>query len=233
MNSITIAMNQLLTEDLKNTNNNQEFLNSNSAIKYYDFIFKSSLPTNIADDIYALDKGQLYGPYSENGYLKTTKLIDSKFIPDLLVRHILIPYLGSVRASAEEMRSKEDAKKTADSILGIVKRNRNKFESLLSLSSDLVSNQNNGEIDFAYVDRFAPEFRDFSFENKVGSVSVIETDFGYHVIEILSHKEKEKAVKIGNLAIKIEPERTRDSIYNVASKFEIAVNEDNFRSYAK
>ena len=220
----------------KNTNNNQEFLNSNSAIKYYDsFIFKSSLPTNIADDVYALDKGQLYGPYSENGFLKTTKLIDSKFIPDSAkVRHILIPYFGSVRASAEEMRSKEDAKKTADSILGIVKRNRNKFESLLSLSSDLVSNQNNGEIDFAYVDRFASEFRDFSFENKVGSVSVVETDFGYHVIEILSQGKKKKAVKVGNLAIKIEPsERTRDSIYNVASKFEIAVNEDNFRSYAK
>ena len=220
----------------KNTNNNQEFLNSNSAIKYYDsFIFKSSLPTNIADDVYALEKGQLYGPYSENGFLKTTKLIDSKFIPDSAkVRHILIPYFGSVRASAEEMRSKEDAKKTADSILGIVKRNRNKFESLLSLSSDLVSNQNNGEIDFAYVDRFATEFRDFSFENKVGSVSVVETDFGYHVIEILSQGKKKKAVKVGNLAIKIEPsERTRDSIYNVASKFEIAVNEDNFRSYAK
>ena len=220
----------------KNTNNNQEFLNSNSAIKYYDsFIFKSSLPTNIADDVYDLDKGELYGPYSEDGFLKTTKLIDSKFIPDSAkVRHILIPYFGSVRASAEEMRSKEHAKKTADSILAILKRNRNKFESLLSLSSDLVSNQNNGEIDFAYVDRFAPEFRDFSFENKVGSVSVVETDFGYHVIEILSQGKKKKAVKVGNLAIKIEPsERTRDSIYNVASKFEIAVNEDNFRSYAK
>jgi hypothetical protein len=229
--------NQSITyRGFKNTSNNQEFLNSNSAIKYYDsFIFKSSLSTNIADDIYNLDKGQLYGPYSENGFLKTTKLIDSKFIPDSAkVRHILIPYFGSVRASAEEMRSKEHAKKTADSILAILKRNRNKFESLLSLSSDLVSNQNNGEIDFAYVDRFAPEFRDFSFENKVGSVSVVETDFGYHVIEILSQGKKKKAVKVGNLAIKIEPsERTRDSIYNVASKFEIAANEDNFRSYAK
>ena len=35
-------------------------------------------------------------------------------------------------------------------------------------------------------------------------------------------------------AIKIEPsERTRDSIYNITSKFEIAVNDKNFRDYAK
>ena len=99
---------------------------------------------------------------------------------------------------------------------------------------DLVSNQNNGEIEFAYVDGFAPEFKDFSFENNIGSMSVVETDFGFHVIEILSQGKKQKAVKVGNLALKIEPsERTRDSIYNVASKFEIAVDENNFRNYAR
>ena len=220
----------------KNTDNNKEFLNTNSAIKYFDsFIFKSSLPANISDNIYNLKKGELYGPYTDNGFLKTTKLIDSKFLPDSVkVRHILIPYFGSVRASSDVVRSKDEAKKTADSIYNIVKRNRNKFDSLLELSSDLVSNQNNGEIEFAYVDGFAPEFKDFSFENKVGSISVVETDFGYHIIEILSQGAKQKAVKVGNLAIKIEPsERTRDSIYNVASKFEIAVNEETFRGYAK
>ena len=102
------------------------------------------------------------------------------------------------------------------------------------MSSDLVSNENEGIIEFAYIDGFAPEFRDFSFENRVGSIDVVETDFGFHIIEVLSQGKKQKAVKVGNLAIKIEPsEKTRDSIYNVTSKFEIAVNEDNFREYSK
>ena len=105
---------------------------------------------------------------------------------------------------------------------------------MLSLSSDQVSNENEGIIEFAYIDGFAPEFRDFSFEKRVGSIDVVETDFGFHVIEILSQGKKQKAVKVGNLAVKVEPsERTRDSVYNVTSKFEIAVNEENFREYSK
>ena len=163
------------------------------------------------------------------------KLIDSKFLSDSAkVRHILIPYFGSLRSGPDVTRTKDDAKKTADSILRVLKINRSKFNSLLSLSSDKVSNEKQGIIDFAYIDGFAPEFRDFSFENRVGSVDVVETDFGFHIIEILSQGKKQKAVKVANLAIQIEPsERTRDSIYNIASKFEIAVNDDNFRDYSK
>ena len=228
--------NSITYSGFKNTSNNEEFINTNSAIKYFDsYVFKSSLSSSIADDIYNLKKGELYGPYSEDGFVKVSKLVDSKFLPDSSkVRHILIPYVGSFRSGPEVVKSKEDAKITADSIARIVKKNRNKFKSLLKLSSDEVSNQKDGEIEFAYIDGFAPEFRDFSFENKIGSISVVETDFGFHIIEILSQGKKQKAIKVGNLAVKIEPsESTFDSIYNIASKFEIAVNGENFRDYAK
>ena len=220
----------------KNTKNNEEFLNINSAIKFFDsYVFKSSLSKSIADKIYELNPGEVYGPYSEDGFIKATKLIDTKFIADSAkVRHILIPYLGSFRSGPNVTKSKDQAKKTADSIFRVLSRNRGKFNSLLSLSSDEVSNENDGVIEFAYIDGFAPEFRDFSFEKRVGSIDVVETDFGFHIIEILSQGKKQKAVKVGNLALKVEPsERTQDSIYNVASKFEIAVSEDNFRDYSK
>ena len=220
----------------KNTKNNEEFLNINSAIKFFDsYVFKSSLSPSFAENIYNLNKGEVYGPYNENGFVKATKLIDSKFIADSAkVRHILIPYSGSFRSGPDVTKSKEQAKKTADSISRVLKSNRGKFNSLLSLSSDQVSNENEGIIEFAYIDGFAPEFRDFSFEKRVGSIDVVETDFGFHVIEILSQGKKQKAVKVGNLAVKVEPsERTRDSVYNITSKFEIAVNEENFREYSK
>ena len=223
-------------QGFKNTKNNEEFLNINSAIKFFDsYVFKSSLSKSIADKIYELNPGEVYGPYSEDGFIKATKLIDTKFIADSAkVRHILIPYLGSFRSGPNVTKSKDQAKKTADSIFRVLSRNRGKFNSLLSLSSDEVSNENDGVIEFAYIDGFAPEFRDFSFEKRVGSIDVVETDFGFHIIEILSQGKKQKAVKVGNLALKVEPsERTQDSIYNVASKFEIAVSEDNFRDYSK
>ena len=223
-------------QGFKSTENNEEFLNINSAIKFFDsYVFKSSLSKSIADKIYELNPGEVYGPYSEDGFIKATKLIDTKFIADSAkVRHILIPYLGSFRSGPNVTKSKDQAKKTADSIFRVLSRSRGKFNSLLSLSSDEVSNENDGVIEFAYIDGFAPEFRDFSFEKRVGSIDVVETDFGFHIIEILSQGKKQKAVKVGNLALKVEPsERTQDSIYNVASKFEIAVSEDNFRDYSK
>ena len=226
----------IIYKGFKNTENNEEFLNINSAIKFFDsYVFKSTLPQSISNEVYSLKIGEVYGPYTENGFIKATKLIDSKFIADSAkVRHILIPYMGSFRSGPNVSKSKDEAKKTADSILKVLNRNRGKFNSLLSLSSDEVSNENDGIIEFAYIDGFAQEFRDFSFEKRTGSLDVVETDFGFHVIEILSQGKKQKAVKIGNLAVKIEPsERTRDSIYNVASKFEIAVKEDNFREYSK
>ena len=232
-----INSNEKITyKGFKNTENNEDYINTNSAIKLYDsYVFKTSLSPKFADEIFNLDKGELFGPYKEDGFVKTTKLIDTKILPDSAkVRHILIPYMGSFRSGPNDSKSKDEAKKTADSINNVLKRNRVKFNSLLSLSSDQVSNENDGVIEFAYIDGFAPEFRDFSFEKRVGAIDVVETDFGFHIIEILSQGTKQKAIKVGNLALKIEPsERTRDSIYSLASKFEIAVNSDNFREYAK
>ena len=236
-----VEFNQITNENIiyqgfKNTKNDKDFINVNSAIKFFDsFVFRSSFPDAMADDIFDLKNGELYGPYTEKGFVKVTKLIESRYISDSAkVRHILIPYSGSFRSTPDITKTKLESKTTADSILNLLKRNSNKFNSLLSFSSDKVSNENNGVIEFAYLDGFAPEFRDFSFENKVGSIEVVETDFGFHIIEILSQGKKQRAVKVGNLAVKIEPsERTRDSIYNVTSKFEIAVNEDNFRDYSK
>ena len=232
-----INSNEKITyKGFKSTENNEDYINTNSAIKFYDsYVFKTSLSPKFAEEIFNLDKGELFGPYKEDGFVKTTKLIDTKILPDSAkVRHILIPYMGSFRSGPNDSKSKDEAKKTADSINNVLKRNRGKFNSLLSLSSDQVSNENDGVIEFAYIDGFAPEFRDFSFEKRVGAIDVVETDFGFHIIEILSQGKKQKAIKVGNLALKIEPsERTRDSIYSLASKFEIAVNSDNFREYAK
>ena len=86
-----------------------------------------------------------------------------------------------------------------------MRRNRSKFKSLLSLSSDKVSNEKEGVIEFAYTDGFAPEFKAYSFENPKGSLGVVRTDFGYHVIEVLSQGKPQDAFKVATIAQEIEP----------------------------
>lgn len=115
------------------------------------------------------------------------------------VRHILIPYKGAFESSSSVVKSKNAAKKTADSILSILNRKKGEFKSFVHLSADKEVSDENGEIEFTYFDRFVPKFRDFSFENNVGTLDVIETMYGFHIIEILSKGENQKVVNVRNL----------------------------------
>ena len=149
------------------------------------------------------------------------------------MRHILIPYIGATRAAADITATPEQARVQADSIAAVVKRNRSKFVDLLELSSDKVSNENEGVLEFAYNSAYAPEFRAFSFDNKVGAIDVVETSFGYHVIEILEQSKISATVKLATIAKAIEPsEETIDDVYNQVSKFEIALETGVFSDVA-
>jgi len=215
----------------KNTTDDDGFLAANSAVKLFDdYMFKANLPIEHADSIWNLNKGELYGPYKNNNMFMISKVIDVKQIADSVkVRHILIPFAGAVQAAPDVVKTDAEAKVTADSILNVVKSNRSKFQDLLTLSSDLVSNQNDGEIEFAYTAGMAPEFKAFAFDNKVRDLDVVRTDFGYHIIEILSQGDKQKAIKVGNLARAIEAsDATVDRVFNETSKFEIAVADKDF-----
>ena len=220
----------------KNTTDNASFVNTNSAEKYNDsYVFRSAFSSDVADDITSLNEGEVYGPYKDNGFYKITKMVSRRGIADSTkVRHILIPFVGGMRADATVTKTDSEAKATADSIYNVLRRNRSKFKSLLSLSSDKVSNEKDGEIEFAYTDGFAPEFKAYSFENPKGSLGVVRTDFGYHVIEILDQGKSQEAYKVATISQKIEPSiETIDEIFKNKSKFEIAVADADFKAVAE
>ena len=97
--------------------------------------------------------------------------------------------------------------------------------------------ESTGEVELSYSDMnlfSLQNLRSFAFESRVGSLKLISTNNNYVIVEILKHGKKQRAVKIGDLAIELEPsEFTRDSIFSIASRFEISANDDNFRDYAQ
>ena len=219
----------------KNTKDNASFVNSYSADNFNDnYVFKSAFASDQADKISGLAEGEIYGPYKESGFYKLSKMVSLKRIPDSAkVRHILTPFVGSTRADASVTKTEAEAKTTADSIYKVLKRNRSKFKSLLSLSSDKVSNEKDGVIEFAYTAGFAPEFKAYSFENPKGSLGVVRTDFGYHVIEILGQGTFQQAYKVATISQAIEPSvETVDEVFKNKSKFEIAVADADFETVA-
>ena len=213
----------------------EEFINANSDIKYADtFLRAAELPAISKDTLTKLSVGGYFGPYKDGEYFKLSKVLAVKQMADSVkVRHILIPYVGGQRADAAVTKNPEEAKKTADSILAKIQTGT-KFMDLLELSSDKVSNEKDGEIEFAYNAGMAPEFKAFSFDGKKGDVDVVGTSFGYHVIEILEQKSFNKTMKIATLADQIEPsEQTLQDVFNKMSKFEIAAKDGDFNTLAQ
>ncbi|BAO76143.1 SurA N-terminal domain-containing protein [Winogradskyella sp. PG-2] len=220
---------------LNNVKDVEEFVNSYSDVKYDNSFWRAAqLPAVAKDTLMKLSVGDYFGPYKEGEYYNLSKVIATKQLPDSVkVRHILIPFAGGQRADASITKTPEQAKTTADSILAQINSGK-RFMDLLELSSDKVSNESDGEIEFAYNAGMAPEFKAFSFDNKIGDVDVVGTSFGYHVIEILEQKSFSKTVQLATIADKIEPsDQTLSDVFNKMSKFEIAAKDADFNELAQ
>ena len=217
---------------------NENYINfvASSDIKFDNrFIKKTDLPVAVADSIFDLNVGQVFGPYKDANSFKISKVVAVTQMPDSVkARHILLPFVGSRSATAETVQTKEQAKVTADSIMKVVKSSPSKFVSLLDFSADTVSNEKEGVLDWFTYNSMVPEFRDFSFENKKGDFGVVESIFGFHIIEILGQKNMQRAIKVGTIARNIEPsEATISKVFRDAASFENAVANGKFQDTAK
>ncbi|MDT0643673.1 peptidylprolyl isomerase [Zunongwangia sp. F363] len=220
----------------RNTDNIEDFVNQYSDLPYADrFVFKSDLPKGIADEIYNLSEGEVFGPYEENGYWKATKLLETKQMPDSVkASHILITYQGT-QIDPDVTRTKEEAQALADSLAGVVRRDESKFAELASqFSSDRSNKEEGGDLGYFSPGMMIPAFENYVFENEEGDIGVVETEVGYHVISIDEQTDEEKAVKIATIAKEIEPsERSRNDLFNEVTKFQIAAGDNNFAEQAK
>jgi len=207
-----------------NADNNEEFFRENSSDTPLDtkFYTKSKLNKTIADTIFNLNVGSLYGPYKDGEYFKLSKLVEVKQLPDSVkARHILIPFVGALRVDPSITQTEEEAKQSADSLLLIIRKDKSKFADIAeNVSSDKGSGAKGGDLGWFNYDRMVPQFRDFTFENKVGDIDIIKSDFGFHIIEIEGQKNKQKSLSIATFSRKIEAsEETENAIFQKAETF--------------
>ena len=222
---------------LKNTSNYAEFVNANSDAAFQDrYFFKKDLPASIADTLFATPVGAIYGPYKFGNTNNISKVIAEKTMPDSVQsKHILIRYSGSLRASDAITRSKADAKKLADSLNAAIKSSPSKFKDLaIAFSDDKSNNEKGGDLGFSGPGRMVPAFDKFIFENSTGTVGVVETDFGFHVVGIEDQRNKQKAIKVATITKEVEAsETTLNDVFAQASKFEVSSQKGDFAEVAK
>ncbi|MCS3532302.1 peptidylprolyl isomerase [Chryseobacterium sp. JUb7] len=194
------------TENFQNTKNDSMFIMANSDAPFNNQYLKpTQLPQTIQGQITTAAVGQTFGPYKEQGAYVVSKLINKKTSDSTLSRHILIAFKGSP-AGEGVTRSKEEAKKLADSIGAIVKATPAKFTDFLKLSSDPNSAAQGGSLGWTTPETpFVPEFLTYLANNPKGATGVVETQFGYHIINIEDKKAGAMGYKVANLVKVIKP----------------------------
>ncbi|SDX28378.1 peptidylprolyl isomerase [Aequorivita viscosa] len=231
--------NQTKTNDtisgFKNVEDYEDFVNQHSDAPFFDqWLFKKDLTPSVADTLINLNKGDVYGPYKVDNTFNLTKVIDTKKMPDSAEsKHILIRYVGTMRAPETVTRTKEEAQKLADSLLTVVKKDKTKFADLATEFSDDGSKDNGGDLGNSTPGRMVPPFDAFIFNNPTGTIGLVETDFGFHVVEVGKQSEPKKAIKVATVVKNIEAsEKTMNNIFSEASKFEVAVSKADFTETA-
>ncbi|NMH27171.1 peptidylprolyl isomerase [Flavobacterium silvaticum] len=209
-----------------------DFVNRNSDQPYDStFVAKKDLPTQYADALFNLPVGAIYGPYVLGDYYCVSRGMGREAGANAKASHILISYEGTQVPNKREKRTKEQAKAKAEELLAQAKANPQSFMMLALTNSDDSSAQQGGDLGYFSKGRMVKPFNDFVFNNPIGTIGLVETDFGYHIINVT---DKQDAVKLATIAQKIEPsEATSDAIYQQSVKVEMEANEKDFASVAK
>jgi len=143
---------------------------------------KKLLEQQVAD-IKASDDEEIKTFYSANP--------DKFQVPENIeVRHILI----AVKPDDENKAKAEKMKKIEKIRQQLVDKKGENFEMIAAEVSDCPSKTKGGKLGVMARGQAVKAFEDAAFSQKVGEIGpIVETSFGYHVIEVMDHKKATKA----------------------------------------
>src|SRR5690606_28297692 len=197
------------------------FLDRYSDTKF-DTIYKSrnELPLVAADSLMALGVGEIYGPYRDGDFFRISKVVDKKTDGSAKASHILVAYQGAQRANPAVTRSKGEAEARAKELLAEAKGEGAVFSSLARDNSDGPTAPRGGDLGYFQEGVMTDAFNDFVFGNPVGSIGLVETDFGFHIIKV---DDKQDIVQVAHLSREVEPsDATTNKLFTDATSFEMA-----------
>jgi peptidyl-prolyl cis-trans isomerase D len=147
--------------------------------------------------------------------------------------HILISFAGAERSNPEVQRTKEEAEKEAKELLVEAKKDGVVFAELARDKSDGPSAPRGGDLGYFQEGVMTEKFNDVAFNNPVGYIGLVETEFGFHIVKV---DDKQDIYRIATLARQIEPsEETTNKLFTDATKFEMETTDskETFAALAK
>ena len=215
---------------LDSTHDIQGFLTSQGVNTFYNsYISSNRIQVPMKDSIFSVGVGNIYGPYIDGNSYSIAKVLGTRPIPDTVnIRHILIGLSTQDPQTGQQiqLRDTATAKKLADSVALAIASGANFDSMVVRFSTDPGSLNTGGVYEDVPSGQMVPGFNDFIFSNPVGSRGVVKTDFGYHIIEILSQKGRSTGYKIAYLSRPIEASAETDlAASSEATRFAGQVND--------
>ena len=211
-----------LIPDFENAKNDSLFV-----LKYSDT--KNGVPVDLSaqdneelqEMIQNADSGDVIGPYKSGNRYAIAKITEVGTKEEATSRHILLS--KSTEPDVDILLAR------ADSIKKVIKRKNNFDEMVTLFSEDPGSKDKGGVYEWFDRERMVPEFTEASFDKPIGSLNVVETTYGVHIVEPLDKREV-KVVKAYVVTQDIEPSNeTFSKIYNEANEF--AINAENLEGF--
>ena len=192
-------------------------LNSDSPLdsKYYK---ESELTDELGKWAFSAKVGESYGPTFDGNSYKIIRLVNVKMLPDSVkARHILI----SPKAQNQEAVAK--AKATADSLLNVIKRGGSWDDLASHFSDDPGSKDKGGDLGWFPGGVMVKNFDEAAFNLPKNEVKVVETNYGFHILQVTDRGKESRKVQLATLERKVVPSSTTSQrIYSEASQFALS-----------
>ncbi len=217
-----------MRDEFYSTDNVASFVNANSDQRYDStWVGRKDVPQVIEKAIFddGNEVGFVYGPFEDGDAFNLVRIVGQQYRPDSLkASHILIGYEGAFRS--ESKLTEEQAKAKADSLLNVLKsnpKNEDLFAELANqFTEDPSGKEKGGDLDWFTDGQMVTEFNEFVVNNPVGSMDVVKTPFGFHVIKVTGKTEPQPKARLAYLKHEITPSnKTYKSIFAEANKFVI------------
>ncbi|MBR0178399.1 MAG: peptidylprolyl isomerase [Bacteroidales bacterium] len=217
---------QGMRADFVATDNPVSFVNANSD-KRYDSTWMGRKDVSQAIEEAIFDSGNgvgyVFGPYEDQNAFNLVRIVDMQNRSDSLrASHILISYEGA--RNSQDSISKEEAKTKAEGLMAEMKKNpknEGMFAELAGIySSDPGSKDKGGDLDWFTDGTMVYPFNEFVQNNPVGTMGLVETVFGYHIIKVTGKNQAEPKARLAYMQHEISSStKTYQATFAEANKF--------------
>lgn len=199
------------------------FVNANSDKKFdTGYINKDILPMTLDSLLFNSPVETVFPPFQEGEAWYMAKLMGKAQRPDSMVGSQLLISWAGLGVNENVTRTQAQAKKTADSLLALLKANPAQFEEVTRVISDYPTAKDDGGVLPWFPDgnNNVTPFFDAGITMGPNDVQIVETRLGYSLFKLTEKSPNKEKIKVAILQRNIEPSnQTFQDTYTRASMF--------------